>query len=147
MTDDSNTQKPLITTQSDGTVASSRRWASVLLRSIHISAMGVVLGGVFLGAVYETLNIAIWMTVISGCLMMSMDIFKDPKILLQGSGLAVILKLILLAIGFFFLPEQRFGWYLSATFVASVGSHMPGALRHWDISRVYKKSRLYSQRT
>jgi hypothetical protein len=106
------------------------RWVSVLLRSIHISAMGVVLGGVFLCEGYEVLIYPVWATLLSGGLMLLMDILKDPLVLLQGSGLVVILKLALLSIGFFFLPEHRFGWYLTATLVASVGSHMPGRLRH-----------------
>ena len=127
MTNDSDTQKPF----------SLHRWASVLLRSVHIAAMGVVLGGVFLDSKHETLAVAICITLVSGGLMLLMDIFKDPGVLLQGSGLLVILKLALLAIGFFFLPEQRFGWYLAATFVASIGSHMPGWLRHYNICKKY----------
>jgi predicted tellurium resistance membrane protein TerC len=64
--------------------------------------------------------------------MLVMDIYKSPRILVQGSGLAVVLKLILLAIGVFLLSEQQFAWYLAATLVASFGSHMPKHLRHYD---------------
>ncbi|MDR1840740.1 MAG: hypothetical protein LBQ86_02320 [Holophagales bacterium] len=123
MTDAANEQKPF----------SPHRWASVLLRSVHVSAMGVVLGGVFLRAEHDALAVAIWTTLLSGCLMMLTDLCKSPRLLLQGNGLAVILKLALLATGFFLLPEQRFVWYLAATLVASIGSHMPGRLRHYDI--------------
>ena len=125
MTNGAENQKPF----------SPHRWASVLLRSIHVAAMGVVLGGVFLGANHEALAVAIWLTLVSGALMLFMDILKGPGVLLQVSGLAVILKLALLAVGFFFLPEQRFGWYLAATLIASIGSHMPGWLRHYSICK------------
>jgi hypothetical protein len=95
--------------------------------------MAVVLGGVFLNAEHETIGAAIWATLLSGAFMLLMDIARSPRVLLQGSGLMVMLKLALLATGFFFLPEQRFVWYLAATIVASAGSHMPGSFRHCDI--------------
>jgi thiamine transporter ThiT len=121
MTDNSDANKPF----------SLHRWASVLLRTAHIAGMGVVLGGVFLGAHHEALATAIWATILSGLLMMLMDLLKDPWYLLQGSGLMLALKLTMLAVGFYLLPEQRFAWYLAATAVASIGSHMPGRLRHF----------------
>jgi hypothetical protein len=110
-----------------------RRCASVLLRSAHVAAMGVVLGGVFLGAGHGALAVAIWATLASGVLMLLMDVAKSPGVLLQGSGLFVLLKLALLAAGYFLFPAQRFGWYLAAAFLASVGSHMPGRLRHLSV--------------
>jgi hypothetical protein len=117
---------------------SAWRWLSVLLRSMHISAMAILLGGVFLGAGHGEIRAAIWAALLSGCLMLFMDIFKSPRVLLQGSGIFVLLKLALLAVGFFFLPGQRFYWYLAATFMASIGSHMPGHLRHCDILCIFK---------
>lgn len=113
--------------------SSAKRWLSVLLRSVHISAAAVVLGGVFLDAGHDEISVAIWAALLSGCLMLLVDMLKSPRVLLQGSDLFVLLKLALLAVGFFFLPSQRFCWYLAATFAASVGSHMPGALRHHEI--------------
>lgn len=112
---------------------SRHRWASVLVRSLHISAMGVVLGGVFIGADHMALAVGIWVTALSGTVLLAMDFAKDRSYLLQGSGLFVLLKLALLAVGLYFLPGQRFGWYLAATFVASIGSHMPGAVRHCKV--------------
>jgi hypothetical protein len=123
---------------SDKKPFSLHRWASVLLRTIHIAAMGVVLGGVFLRAQHDALATAIWATILSGVLMSLMDLLKDPMYIFQGSGIATALKLALLAIGFYFLPEQRFSWYLAATVVASIGSHMPGSFRHFSLLRNIK---------
>jgi hypothetical protein len=117
----------------------TRRWVSVLLRTAHVAAMGVILGGVFLGAGQGELRAAIWVTLASGALMMLLDILKDPKVLLQGSGLFVLAKLALLAVGFFVQPDQRFGWYLAAAVVASVGSHMPGRLRHFSVAGKWRE--------
>jgi hypothetical protein len=116
------------------------RWVSVLLRSIHVAATAVVLGGVFLGAGYETLVVFIWTAILSGCAMLSMDVIKGPRVLLQASGLTVLLKLALLGVGAFLLPCQRFGWYLAATLIASVGSHAPGHWRHYEVFTRSKRS-------
>jgi hypothetical protein len=106
-----------------------QRLLQVLLRTLHIAAMGIVLGGCFLGAGYEALRIAIWVTLGSGTALLLMDLFKGPEVLLQGSGMAVLLKLSLLGFGQL-LSDHRFAWYLAATLVASFGSHMPRAWRH-----------------
>jgi len=44
---------------------------------------------------------------------------------------AVLLKLGLLGMGAL-QPADRLPWYLAATLVASVGSHMPGSWRHFS---------------
>jgi len=117
----------------------AKRWLSVFLRSMHIAATAIVLGGVFLGAGHGEIYIAIWAALLSGFLMLFIDILKNPRVLIQGSGLFALLKLAFLATGFFFLPGHRFYWYLGATVIASVGSHMPGAMRHFDLLEWFKK--------
>jgi len=103
--------------------------------------MSIVLGGVFFEARHEAISLAIWATLLSGGIMLLMDIIKSPRWLVQGNGLLTMFKLALLAIGFFVLPEQRLYWYLAAAFVASVGSHMPGAMRHCDILKICQNGR------
>ncbi|NTV75289.1 MAG: hypothetical protein HGA66_13925 [Holophaga sp.] len=44
----------------------------------------------------------------------------------------MLLKLALLGLGNL-VPQQRLGWYLAATAVASIGSHMPGNWRHFSL--------------
>ncbi len=111
---------------------SPRRLLQLLLRSAHLAAMGIVLGGCFLGLEYHPLRHAIWVTLGTGAALLGMDIAKDAAILHQGSGLFVLLKLALLGLGNVF-PQHRFGWYLAATLVASFGSHMPGSWRHYSV--------------
>ena len=107
------------------------RLAQVGLRSVHIAAMGLVLGGIHLGGEFGQLRTAILVTVLSGVLLAAVDLAKGPGFLLQGSGAALVLKLALLGLGNLF-PGARLQWYLAATLVASVGSHMPGAWRHFS---------------
>jgi len=111
----------------------------VLLRSMHIVSTAIVLGGVFLGAGYGDIYIAIWAAILSGFLMLLADIYKSPRVLLQGRGIFALLKLAFLGTGFFLLPGHRFYWYMGATVIASVGSHMPKAVRYFDLLKWLKK--------
>ncbi len=108
------------------------RVVQVLLRSAHIAAMGLVLGGCWLGMEFEPLKVPIVLTVATGILLFALDLAKGLEILHQGSGLLMLLKLVLLGLGNVF-PAHRFGWYLAATLVASFGSHMPASWRHYSI--------------
>jgi hypothetical protein len=107
------------------------RGFQVALRSLHIAAMGLVLGGIWLGGDYQRLRAAICAAVGSGLLLAAIDLAKGPGFLVQGQGVALLLKLALLGLGNLF-PADRLGWYLAATLAASVGSHMPGSWRHFS---------------
>jgi hypothetical protein len=121
------------------------RWArpvQLLLRSLHIAAMALVLGAIPFGADFAALRGPILATVLSGLLLFAIDLARDAAILVQGSGVAVLLKLGLLGMGVL-QPSQRLPWYLAATLVASVGAHMPGNWRHfsftaWKVMRYSK---------
>jgi hypothetical protein len=117
-------------------------WArpvQLVLRSLHIAAMAMILGGLPFGADFGTLRGAFFLTVLSGAALLAIDLAKDAAFLVQGSGVAVLLKLGLLGLGLL-QPAARLPWYLAATLVASVGSHMPGTWRHfsfvsWKVAR------------
>lgn len=109
-------------------------WArpvQLVLRSLHIAAMAMILGGLPFGADFKILRGSILVTVASGVALFGIDLARDLAILTQGSGVAVLLKLGLLGLGAL-QPAARLPWYLAATLVASVGSHMPGAWRHFS---------------
>jgi hypothetical protein len=115
------------------------RPAQLVLRSVHIAAMALVVGGLPFGAGFQALRGPILLTLLSGVLLFAIDLARDMAILTQGSGVAVLLKLALLGAGVL-QPAARLPWYLAATLVASVGSHMPGAWRHfsfltWQVTR------------
>ena len=116
------------------------RRVQLLLRSLHLCAMALVVGALPFGADYRALRGAILATVVTGVLLFAIDLARDAAILIQGSGVAVLLKLGLLGLGCL-QPAHRLPWYLAATFVASVGAHMPGSWRHfsfwtWQVVRV-----------
>jgi len=107
------------------------RPAQLVLRSLHIAAMALVVGAIPFGAPFEALRLPILLTLASGVLLFAIDLARDLAILGQGSGVAVLLKLALLGLGAL-QPANRLPWYLAATLVASVGSHMPGSWRHYS---------------
>lgn len=108
-----------------------RRAVRIFARTVHIVAMALVLGGVAYAAPVRALVLPLVLAVASGVLMVGMDLWKSPAWLYQGSGAAVLLKLVLLGLGQMF-PAVRFECYVAATTVASVGSHMPKGWRHWS---------------
>lgn len=109
-------------------------WArpvQLILRSLHIAAMALVLGAIPFGADFHALRLPILLTLGSGLLLFAIDLVRDAAILTQGSGVAVLVKLALLGMGAV-QPGARLPWYLAATLVASVGSHMSGSWRHFS---------------
>ncbi len=107
-----------------------RAW-QIAARTVHLAAMGLVLGGVAFHVPEAPLRLPIVLTVASGLGLLGIDLWKSGDFLFQGNGAAVLLKLALLGAGLL-LPEARLDCYLAATAVASVGSHMPRKLRHWS---------------
>jgi hypothetical protein len=98
-------------------------------RTVHLAAMGLVLGGVAFAAPERALLLPLALTLASGLLLLGIDLWKSGAYFTQGNGIAVVLKLALLGLGQLF-PAVRLEWYLAATVVASIGSHMPKTWRH-----------------
>jgi hypothetical protein len=107
------------------------RAIQVAARTVHVAAMALVLGGVAWRAPEEALQGSVALTIASGLALLSLDLWKSGRYFVEGNGLAVLLKLALLGMGLLF-PGERLAWYLSATAVASIGSHMPKSWRHWS---------------
>ena len=101
------------------------------LRTVHIASMALVLGGVAWHAPKNELIAPLALTVVSGVLLLAIDLAKSCVFLYQGAGVAAIVKLALVGLGYH-LPESRFAFYLAATVVGSVGSHMTGSWRRYS---------------
>ncbi len=114
--------------------SSGTQWSravGLVLRGVHIVAMAMVLGGIPAGGTYETLKPWILTTLVSGVLLAVTEVAAKKLSFSQGSGLALVAKLVLLGLGNVF--PDRFAWYVAATVVASIGSHMPKGLRHFSM--------------
>ena len=112
------------------------RALNILLRTAHIGAMGVLLGGHAFDISPQRLLVALWLTIGTGAALAAVESGARPLWLHQGRGLMTMLKLLLLcAVPAFW--EQRLVILLAVIVIASVGSHMPARFRYYSI--VYRE--------
>jgi hypothetical protein len=100
-------------------------------RTLHIVTMALVLGGVAWRVPARDLVAPMAIAALSGLVLLGIDLARSFVFLYQGSGVAALLKLALLGLGEL-QPSARLEWYLAATVIASIGSHMPGTWRHYS---------------
>jgi hypothetical protein len=113
----------------------SRRAASVLLRTAHLGAFAVLLGGHVFDV--EPQRLVPWLaaTVVTGAGMAALEVGAGVDWLGTGKGLAVLVKLGLLATVPVFWGH-RVAILFAVVVVAGVASHMPRRFRHRQIVRV-----------
>lgn len=100
------------------------------LRVVHIAAMAVVLGATPYVQDRRTLRFAILPMVFSGLGMLGIELARTGAFLFQLRGALTLLKFALITLGAVF-PENRFGWYLAASILAVLGTHLPEHARLW----------------
>ena len=105
------------------------RLINVLLRSFHILGFAIFTGGYWFGQPQALLAPWFWLAVVTGLLMVAIELYGSFSFVVELRGLAVFFKLGLLAL----LPSSgEVGFWLLAAVVliASISSHMTGRLRH-----------------
>jgi len=65
------------------------RLLSVIFRTVHLAAFGLLLGGHAFGVPPERLMPSLWLTVGSGLLLMGLETAASARWLLEGRGLTV----------------------------------------------------------
>jgi hypothetical protein len=110
------------------------RWWNIGLRTGHLAAMGVLMGGHAFDVPPERLFIALAATLLSGVALAMSE--AGPHLLWfhQLRGLMTLAKLVLLGT----IPwawDYRFPILLVVVALASVGSHMPGRYRYYSVLR------------
>lgn len=106
-----------------------RRTVRTALRTLHILATGVLVGGHIFGQPKEQLFGWLVGSVASGVALLATDLHATFAFLLQVRGLLVLLKIALTASVLFFW-EARVPLLVAALTLGAAGSHMPGSLRH-----------------
>src|SRR3990172_1401272 len=108
------------------------RAMSIALRTLHLAAFGMLLGGHAFGVEAERLLASLYLTILSGLGLMALEIYAVGLYwLILGKGIMVLVKLaLLLVIPFFW--EARVALLLLVMGIASVGSHMPARYRHYS---------------
>jgi hypothetical protein len=109
------------------------RAISIALRTLHLAAFGILLGGHVFGVEPEKLLLYLYLTILSGIGLIALEMYAVGLYwLFLGKGLMVLAKLgLLLAVPVFW--EQRVALLLVVVVIASVGSHMPARYRHYSV--------------
>jgi len=109
-----------------------KRWTKISLRTLHLLAVAGVGGGILFGLEEGLWLNYWWLALVSGGLMMLIDIISNPVWIVQVRGLAIFLKLILLV--FLGSNPALDVWLLAVIIIISgIISHAPGTLRYYSI--------------
>jgi hypothetical protein len=108
------------------------RFWNIALRTAHIAAMGILLGGHAFDGPPSRLLPILWWTVGTGIALGAVEAGGRLLWFHQGRGLMTLAKLLLVAsIPWFW--EYRLPILLVVVGLASVGSHMPARFRYYSI--------------
>ena len=109
-----------------------KRWTKISLRTLHLLAVAGVGGGIIFGLEQGLWINYWWLAMISGGLMMVIDVVSNPVWLIQIRGLVIFLKLVLLA---FLGADPMIDKLLLAIIIiiSAVISHAPGNLRYYSV--------------
>lgn len=105
------------------------RGVRIGLRTAHILTSGVLLGGYLFNVPATVLEPWLWSAVITGLLLFAIDLFATLAILFELHAIAVIIKILLLALTPF-IWEHRVSLLVVILVIGSVSSHMPSRFRH-----------------
>jgi len=117
-------------------LANARTW-NIAVRTAHIAAMGVLLGGHAFDLPPERLLAAFWATIGTGAALVALEAGPSTVWLHQGRGLMTLAKLgLLCAVPFLW---HRWGWRLAVLLgvvaLGSIGSHAPARFRYYSVLR------------
>ncbi|MFC1791675.1 hypothetical protein ACFL0I_04325 [Gemmatimonadota bacterium] len=110
------------------------RWLNIAMRTAHIGAMGILLGGHAFDVNPEQLKVTLWLTMGTGVALAAVESGARLLWFHQGRGFMTIAKVALICA----VPlawDYRLPILLAAVVVASVGSHMPGRYRYYSVLR------------
>jgi hypothetical protein len=110
----------------------TKRWTKISLRTLHLVAVAGVGGGVLLGLEKGLWNDYWWLAIVSGGLLVLVDVSSNPVWLIQIRGLSVYLKLILLLLLGSYPAWDRL-LVLVIIIISGIISHAPGKLRYYSI--------------
>ena len=110
----------------------AKRWTKISLRTLHLLAVAGVGGGILFGVERDLWINYWWLAVVSGGLMMLIDIISNPVWLVQLRGLVIFFKLFLLTL-LGSQPDLDSQLLLVIIIISGVISHAPGKLRYYSV--------------
>jgi hypothetical protein len=108
------------------------RACNIILRTAHIGACSVAVGGHFFGVAPERIFAWACATALTGAALMIVEAYPSWRYFCEGRGLMVLAKLILLGL----VPlawSARVPILFAVIVIGSIGAHMPRRYRHLSI--------------
>lgn len=115
-----------------------KRWISILLRSLHLVGIAGLAGAYLFNQPQSVWYPYLVVGVGSGVLMVAKELYVDSIWLYQLRGQLVLLKLLLLAFGVYWLGQPQAWIYILVILISGIISHAPGKVRYYSI--VYRKT-------
>ncbi len=109
-----------------------QRGLSILLRTLHLLGIAGVGGGYFYAVVDESWLAFLYLTLVSGLMMVLLSIWSNGIWLLQLRGHAILLKVLLLMLMPVW-PEQRTALLVAVILISGLIAHAPGDVRYYSI--------------
>jgi hypothetical protein len=102
----------------------------LLARTVHLIAIAGLVGGHMFGAPLAPLRLLLYLSIITGVVMCALEAYPNRRFFYEGWALLLWLKLVVLMLVPVFWNARR-PIFIVVVVIASVGSHLPRALRHW----------------
>lgn len=108
------------------------RWINVILRALHLVAV-ILLGAALLGAPQVSPSVAVAVAA-TGFAMFALDFWRKPTFLREAAGVAVLVKLVLVAWMVFDAASRHvLFWLIVAS--SAISAHAPARFRHAPLFR------------
>ena len=108
------------------------RACKIALRTAHLMAAGMLLGGHAFNAPANELRLWLYLAIASGAGLILLEAFPSLHFVFEGWGVLLLVKLVLLVV-IPFAWSARVPILLAVVALASVGSHMPARFRHYSL--------------
>jgi hypothetical protein len=108
------------------------RALNITLRTLHIAAMAILVGGVAFDVAPQRLSVGIWLTVATGLALAVVEAGPGLTWLHEVRGVLTLAKVALLC-ATPLAGEHRLPLLLAVVGIGSVASHMPRRFRHYSL--------------
>src|SRR5271166_6198716 len=128
------------------TAVSAARACNIALRTAHIGATGVLLGGHFFGVAAGRLLPLLYVAILTGAALGIAEVYPNWRSVFEVRSLVIAAKLVLLCL-IPLLWDYRVGILLIVLVVASASSHLPRRFRHYSVLEHQQTESMRDNRT
>ncbi len=109
-----------------------KRWINISLRTAHLLGVAGLGAGLVAGTASELWMWALYLTVTSGALMLSIEAWSSAVYLIQLRGLAMVAKVLLL-LASTLVPGSQAATIVAAIVISGIVSHAPATVRYYSL--------------